>query len=244
MRIYCPPENITQNRIVILDREQIHHLTDVLRLKREDVVSVFDGKSKEYECLIQKIAKDKVELAILRIKKPFLERDLTIGLACAIPKNVKMDYIIEKTTELGVDTIIPLITKRTVVELSPDKAASKLRRWQAITREASKQCGRIKLPEIKPVIKFEEAVKYIKEYDLAIIPNLQEKTRYIYDVLSKFKGKSVIAFIGPEGDFSEDEIALAKSNGCVTVSLGGLTLRVDTAAISVVSFLHLNSYKQ
>lgn len=243
MRIYCAPENITQDKIVLLDKQQIHHLTKVMRLKKDDAVTIFDGKSKEYDCVIQRITEDKVELAILKIKKVSFGGNLNIALACAIPKNAKMDYIVEKTTELGVDTIIPLLTKRTIVELSYDRAASRIKRWQKIAQEAAKQCGRIRLPKIKPVARFEEAIRCAKGYELAIIPNLAEKTRRISDAISNFKGKSVIAFIGPEGDFTEEEIALAKDSGCVAVSLGELTLRVDTAAISVVSFLRLNSYR-
>src|SRR3990167_10218688 len=150
MRIYRPRANITLDRIIILDPGQIHHLSSVKRLKKGDRVVVFDGESQEYECVIDDIAKDKAELSVVKARKAVsVKLDLT--LACALPKKVKMDYIIEKTVELGVDRIIPIKTERTIVEYSFERAKEKLKRWQAIAIEASKQCGRIKLPQIEPI---------------------------------------------------------------------------------------------
>ena len=148
------------------------------------------------------------------------------------------------------DRIIPIKTARTIVEYSPEKAKEKLKRWQAIAVEASKQCGRIKLPEIEPVTLFRDAVSKIKEYDLALIANLGVDNQDLKGIMSNFsrcsgiplkagKGKSIIIFIGPEGDFSPREIKSAKESGCIGASLGDLILKVDTAAISVIAFLRL-----
>jgi 16S rRNA (uracil1498-N3)-methyltransferase len=243
MRIYCPPENISKNKITLLDKEQIHHLVDVARLRAGERMYVFDGRTQEYECVIDKIVQDKVVLTIHKVKKIPEEKISRITLACAIPKKSKIDFIIEKTTELGVERIIPLQTERTIVKISENSMDSKLRRWQAVAREAAKQCGRIKLPQVEPVAGFNSAISMSKDYDLAIIPNLCARNRHIKDVVSNFRGKpasggrSVIVFIGPEGDFSQDEARRAEDNGCIGVSLGEFTLKVDTAAIAVVSFL-------
>lgn len=239
MRIYCPPETITKNKITIFDKEQIHHLVNVMRLNVGDGLYVFDGQSREYECVIDKIAKDKVALTIRGVKKISEDKSLHIALACAIPKKAKIDFIIEKATELGVERILPLQTERTMVKISPEGAQGKLRRWQAVSREAAQQCGRITLPVIESVTPFRDAVSKIKEYDLAVIANLGVDNQDIREVISNFKGRSVIVFIGPEGDFSESEIRLAKASGCRGVSLGDLTLKVDTAAIAVAVFLRL-----
>ncbi|OGX26635.1 MAG: hypothetical protein A3J51_02165 [Omnitrophica WOR_2 bacterium RIFCSPHIGHO2_02_FULL_45_21] len=241
MRIYCPPENITQNKITIFDHAQLHHLVDVMRRRVGDRLSIFDGQSLEYECVIDKITKDMAELTINSLKKISQEKGLRVILACAIPKKAKIDFIIEKATELGVERIIPLQTERAIVRIYPDRARGKLRRWQMIAKEAAKQCGRITLPLIEPVTPFIDALTELKEYDLAIIPNLGVGNQDIEKVMSNFKGKSVIVFIGPEGDFSECEIELAKASGCKGVSLGNLTLKVDTAAIAVVAFLRLSA---
>ena len=238
MRIYCPRANITRDRIIISDPGQIHHLSSVKRLKKGDRVVVFDGESQEYECVIDSIAKDKAELSVVKTRKAVpVKLDLT--LACALPKKVKMDYIIEKTVELGVDRIIPIKTERTIVEYSPEKAKEKLKRWQAIAIEASKQCGRIKLPQIEPISEFNKVVTQAKDYKLAVIPYLGLDNKPLKDIFHDFRPASVIIFIGPEGDFSPREIKLAKENGCIGASLGDLVLKVDTAAISVIAFSRL-----
>ncbi|HAH21913.1 MAG TPA: hypothetical protein DCL49_13570, partial [Candidatus Omnitrophica bacterium] len=173
---------------------------------------VFDGESQEYECVIDSIAKDKAELSVVKTRKAVpVKLDLT--LACALPKKVKMDYIIEKTVELGVDRIIPIKTERTIVEYSPEKAKEKLKRWQAIAIEASKQCGRIKLPQIEPISEFNKVVTQAKDYKLAVIPYLGLDNKPLKDIFHDFRPASVIIFIGPEGDFSPREIKLAKENG-------------------------------
>ena len=251
MRIYCPPENITTNKIIISDKKQVHHLVDVARLRAGDRLYVFDGRTQEYESVIAQILRDKVVLTIHKVKKISEDKILHIALACAIPKKSKIDFIIEKAAELGVERIIPLQTERTIVKISENSLDGKLRRWQAIAREAAKQCGRIKLPQVEPVAGFNSVIPMSKDYDLAIIPHLGVKNRHIKDVVSSFKGKpegsgwqpnsqshkSVIVFIGPEGDFTEREVSLAKACGCVAVSLGENVLKVDTAAIAVVAFL-------
>ena len=238
MRIYCPSTKIIRDKIVILDPCQIHHLSSVKRLKKGDRVVVFDGESQEYECVIDSIAKNKVELSVGKIRKAVpVKLDLT--LACALPKKVKMDYIIEKTVELGVDRIIPIKTERTIVEYSPEKAKEKLKRWQAIAIEASKQCGRIKLPQIEPISEFNKVVTQAKDYKLAVIPYLGLDNKSLKEIFRDSRPASVIIFIGPEGDFSPREIKLAKENGCIGASLGDLVLKVDTAAISVIAFSRL-----
>ena len=237
MRIYCPPENISKNTITILDKNQIRHLSQVMRLKVGVRLRIFDGQSREYECVISAIDRNRVTLAIQGVRKIAEDKSLSIALACAIPKKAKIDFIIEKAAELGVDRIIPLRTERTIVKIEPEGAQRKLKRWQAIAREAAKQCGRITLPVLDPVTPFKEALSRIKEYDLSLIPNLGADTQNINEIMSNFKGRSIIIFIGPEGDFSESEIALSKAAGVRGASLGDLTLKVDTAAIAVVSFL-------
>ena len=263
MRIYCPPEHITQNKITIFEREQICHLRDVMRLKTGARLFVFDGESREYECMIKEIAKERVDLAVRSVKKIPKAKGLNVTLACAIPKKAKIEYIIEKATELGVDTIIPLQTERTIVRISLESAYNKLKRWQNIAKEASKQCGRIKLPQVEPVAGFNNLICRIKAYDLAIIPHLGAGNRHIKDVISNFsrcsgiplpvstgsrlrrekagKGRSILVLIGPEGDFSQDEIRRSEACGCIGVSLGEFTLKVDTAAIAAVSFLRLSN---
>ena len=256
MRICYLPKDKIGDRIIISDPRQIHHLAVVLRLKCGDEVSAFDGKDNEHLCQIEEIAKNKLTLIIRQTKTVSLSQgamagnriaaaisDKEITLACAIPKNVKMDYIIQKTTELGVSRIIPIRTKRTIVKIDPQKAADKHKRWQRIAQEASKQCKRIRFPLIDPVREFKDVLSEISRYDLAIIPNLEKGNKAIANAVNAFKGKSILFFIGPEGDFTPDEIASAREKGCVGVSLGDLVLKVDTAAIAVTAFLRFKGVK-
>lgn len=239
MRIYAPAQAVTKSRIFISDSRQVHHLADVCRLKAGDALVVFDGISSEYECVIEQISRDRADLSILKARKTVQPKASGITLACAIPKKAKMDYIVQKVTELGVERIIPLHTERTVVELKEDSAANKLRRWQAIAMEASKQCGRVKLPVIEPVSEFKDVAARIQDFDLAIMPHLGIDNIALSDAVRNSQAARIIVFIGPEGDFSESEVMLAKAKGCIGVSLGNLVLKIDTAAIAVVSFLRL-----
>lgn len=228
------------NKITLFDKKQLHHLVTVMRHREGDTIFVFDGVAKEYECKIDKLARDRMDLTILGVRKNTHNRAPGVSLACAIPKKAKMDYIVEKVTELGVERIIPLKTERTYFEVQGQRLENKLSRWQGIIKEASKQSARIRLPSLSPVILFDNAIKQAKDYDLAVIPHLGAGNKGLKDVISNFKGKSIIVFIGPEGDFSAAEINRAKGNGCIPVSLGEFILKVDTAAIAAVSFLRLS----
>ncbi len=243
MRIYCPSRNIQNDTVIITDKDELHYFLDVLRLKAGSLLSVFDG-CQEYECEITGISRRMVKAKILSCKNGARAfSSLKITLAVAIPKKAKIDDIIDKCTQLGVDKIIPLFTERTIVKFDNERAGFKIKRWRKIAQEASKQSGRVSLPVIESVMDFKSAVEEIRKYDFALIPNLQPENRSIRDC---FVGvgfepasiiKSVLVFIGPEGDWTEKEIALAKNLGAVGVSLGNLVLRVDTAAIAVVAFL-------
>ncbi|PIQ88731.1 MAG: hypothetical protein COV72_06625 [Candidatus Omnitrophica bacterium CG11_big_fil_rev_8_21_14_0_20_42_13] len=236
-RFYCRKDDIANGYINITEAREIHHIKNVLRMELKDklVFSANDGF--EYNGHISRIEPECIAVKI--DSENILGGDNALGcsivLACAIPKKAKIDYIIEKVTELGVDEFIPLKTKRTIVNLK-GREESRLRRWRNIAVASSKQSGRIKIPKIHGVLTFGEAVDYAEDFDLKIIPNLARKKIHIYDLLSQKRYGRIAIFIGPEGDFTQDEIALAFEHGFIGVSLGENTLKVDTAAISTVSF--------
>lgn len=202
-------------------------------------MDVFDGKDNEYACKIEKIYRGSLELETIETMKGF-QNPCQITLACAVVKNSRFDYLIEKAAELGVKRIIPMRTQRTIVKLSQDRKLIKLNRWKIISQEASKQCERIDFPEIEPVGEFKGLLNRIGSYDLAIMPNLGLGNRDIAEAVKDFKGSSILVFIGPEGDFSQEEIDSAVQKGSKGVSLGNLVLKTDTAAIAVLSYLRLN----
>ncbi len=233
-RFFCPKNNIGVNEINIVDKKEIHHIVSVLRCKNGDKVNIFDGDDREYYGKISLIQKDRVVIAIAS-KRESSAKKVTLTIACSIPKKSKFDFLLEKCTELGVDRIIPMLTDRTVVVLDDKHKASKVERWRKIVLSACKQCGRNSLPEVDKVKSFKDVIGEAGNYDLVLFLCLEDERREIKDVLSKFEGKSIIVFIGPEGDFTEREISLAKQSGCNLVSLGDKVLRVETAAIFISS---------
>lgn len=214
----------------------MHHLKDVLRLKIRDRVMVFDGKGNEYECSIEKILPENAAFKIHKIHKRASSK-IKVTIACAIPKGQTMDSIIDKLTQLGVERIIPLETERVIIKLDRQKKAHRHQRWMKIGLNASLQSQRNALPMIEPVKNLEELLSQADNYDLKLIPTLSGRRRALRDVLAKTKAKNILVLIGPEGDFTSEEVALAQMRGFIPVSLGDLVLRVETAAVAVAGFI-------
>jgi len=239
-RFFSPNTDLRQNIISITEQTEIHHLRTVLRLKEGDKVRVFNGRGQEASGPILSCRKDLIEVKTESLESRTGDEKPRIILACAIPKKAKFETIIEKCTELGVTEIIPLMTKRTEVKYEGAKAATKAKRFQAVAVNAAKQCKRRTIPHIHPVTKFTDAVEQMDTRHAAFIPCLGEKRVQFADALhSAYNSSAVVFFIGPEGDFTAEEVALAKKQGCVPVSLGPTVLKVDTAAISVVASINL-----
>lgn len=233
----CPEEKF----IILRDPDQLHHFKDVLRIKPLEEVVIFDGSGSEYITVVKEAAPREVKLEV-KGRREADDQGVKITVACAIPKNVKMDEIVDKLTQLGVECIIPLQTERVIVKLDKQKKLERLNRWQKIALSASKQSQRSSIPKIAPIAEFKDALSACRGFDLKLIPTLEGKRRSLREIFSSLSGNinRVILFIGPEGDFTPGEVALAEEAGFSPVSLGRRVLRVDTAAIAVVSFLKLN----
>ncbi len=221
---------------LVLSGEEAHHCRHVLRLKAGAALTVFDGRGHEAQCTIATVSQSEVRLtALQRSSTPPLPVRLT--LAQAIPKK-NMDWIIQKATELGVAAIQPLLSERTVVKVE-DEDAGKLDRWRAIALEACKQCGNNWLPEIHSPRKARDFLAATGGFDLKLIGSLQPDSRRLKPIISDAGApRAVLILIGPEGDFTPAELALARSAGCQPLSLGPLVLRADTAAFYALSILH------
>lgn len=233
-------KNISGTKISILDKNQTHHIKNVLRLKVNDAVVVFDEQGSEYACVIEKLQRDKI---ILKIKEKIQATDdtdmLRITIACAIPKHSRMDDIVDKLTQLGVERIIPLETERGVVRLGKEKGNLRRLRWQRISQAAAKQCQRKTAAIIEPVKNVKDILRSCQGYDLKLIATLEGEREPLKEVFLKYMPDNMLVLVGPEGDFTPAEIELAVSNGCRAVSLGNLVLRVETAAIAIASFIRL-----
>ena len=209
-----------------------HHLRDVLRLKAGDPLELLDGSGKVYDARIVEINKERIICRSISSRPAETEPRLKITLAQAIPKSSKMDFIIEKCTELGVNKIIPLLTERTV------KMAAKLERWRKIAKSAAQQSGRCIIPEIAEPLKFGQFLKLRGQYDLALIAWEGEKENTLKKSLQSPllpPIPQILVLIGPEGGFTSQEIELAKAAGFTPVSLGKTILRTETAGLAALA---------
>lgn len=236
-QFFSPPESVKGDKIFIEGKEA-HHLLKVMRLKLGDRVTIFDGKGKTYLGVIIEERKKSAVVSILSKRKLEKLEKPTITLMQGIPARGKMDYLIEKATELGVDNIIPVETKRSVVKMNRAKAELAQRRWEKIAVSASKQCGRLKLPIISPIIKFTQILRKIPEYDLTLFLCLSFQAIPLKKIFQgRIRPQNILVFIGPEGGFSLEEIEQAKFSGCNLITLGDNVLKSDTAALAVLSIL-------
>jgi len=253
-KFFVPAAGILADKIIIEDREQTHHIKNVLKLKVGEKVAVFDDSGNEYNCVIREL-KNKIYLNIeKKIPADNSPEKVKLTIACAIPKKAKIDDIIDKLVQLGVSRIIPLMTERVVVKLDKPKEALRYERWKKIALSAAKQCKRNSLVVIEPVKDFKDLIKQSREFDLKLIPHLLGDRQSLKEVLDKAGDGSIangsknrtvpeiLVLIGPEGDFSEREVSLAIAAGFIPVTLGDLVLRVDTAAIAAASFIRLYAH--
>jgi len=238
-RFLCKRTNISSSDAVINDKQQVHHIKDVLKLKAGEKVVIFDGQGSEYNCTIINIAEN-VNLKIKSKVSPRQDKQFKLTVACAIPKKAKIDDIIDKLVQLGVYRFIPLKTERVIVKLDKPKEALRLERWNKIALSAAKQSQRNTLLVMDPVRTLDELIAKSDEFDLKLIPCLTGERRSLKKVLvTHVNYSNVIVLIGPEGDFSPSEVNMARRGGFLPVSLGSLILRVDTAAIAAASFIKL-----
>ncbi len=235
-RLYI--ENVSGQSVTISDAEQLHYLRDVLRLKANDEVVLFDNTGSEYTCSITQLDPRQAVLQVKTIKRNE-GKGISMTVACAIPKKGKFDEIIDNLTQLGVDNIVPLETERVVVRLEPLMKETRLERWRRIARNAAQQSLRSTIPTIEPIDNLGSLITRSTGFDLKLLPTLLGETKHIKDVLAESMPAKVIILIGPEGDFTSGEVELARNAGFIPVSLGDSVLRVSTAAIATVSYVKL-----
>jgi 16S rRNA (uracil1498-N3)-methyltransferase len=236
-RFYVISQEISGLKITITDKGRVHHMHHVLRLKEKAEVVFFDDKFHEYKTEIVKSSPESIVLKIKEKKKIIIIEKARVTVACAMPKNSKIDDIIDKLTQLGVDRVIPLKTERVIVNLDDSKKEARLMRWRKIARSAAIQSQRNNFPVIEPVKDIREVLAESGDFDLKLIPTLLGERQSLKNILTKPKYKNILVLIGPEGDFTPQEVSLAKQAGCIAVSLGDLVLRVETAAIAAAGFI-------
>jgi 16S rRNA (uracil1498-N3)-methyltransferase len=220
-----------------IEGDEVRHIRRVLRLKAGDEIAVFNGSAKEYEGKIVEEGPSSVVIMIQNILSSKRESPLEITLAQSLLKGEKMDYLIQKATELGVKEIIPFFSSRSVPLLEKSRRLRRYHRWGKIAIEASKQCGRGVIPKIEPLQDYYEMLQNISQDFLRLILWEKEGTR-LKEALEGSKEKVKIFFIvGPEGGLSQKEVEDAKEKGFIPVTLGKRILRSETASLCLLSIL-------
>lgn len=213
-----------------------NYLTRVLRLRAGAELVVFDGRGGEYNATLVETARDSVRLELGGYSDPQNESPLRITLAQGVARGERMDQILQKTTELGVCAIAPLITEHTVVRLDKDRVQTRRDHWQKIIVSACEQCGRNRLPELQPLRTFDQWLTMLADDGLRLILQPQASTS-LAELGDQPPDAAIVVLIGPEGGLSPGERQMAADQGFVAVSLGPRILRTETASLAIVSIL-------
>jgi len=229
-------ENIRGSEAFLEDPAELRHLTRVLRLKPGDSVVLFDGAGKEYHATIKRLAGREASFALIPNHPPEIpEPSLRIILGIGLLKSAKLEWLIQKATELGVGEILPFHSLRVVPRPDETAARNRLQRWGKIAAEAAKQCRRARVPRIHPPRAFAEALAIFPEATRIFLWE-KEKTRVLSDVLPPLC-PAIYALVGPEGGFSTEESQRAQAAGFIPVRLGPRILRAETAGLAIVALL-------
>lgn len=237
-KFFVEPEQIVEDTVFITG-EDVNHIVHVLRMKKGEQVLVSTSNDREYLCEITALEEEAVQLKLLDVYGSNRELPIEVTLYQALPKGDKMETVIQKMVELGAVRIVPVVTKRCVVQLDQKKAAKKVARWNAISEAAAKQSKRNKIPEVMMPMSFAEALLDAKKLEAALIPyeNAEgmEQARCMVDEAAKKRSLGI--FIGPEGGFTEQEIEKSQQNGVKPISLGHRILRTETAGMMLMSVI-------
>ncbi len=216
-----------------LSAEESHHATSSVRLQVGDEVTLFDGAGGVANGLLQDASKNKVVISVQHVDTVAFDMPYRLTVAVAMPRTHRQGYLIEKCTELGVDGIWAMLTDRGVAE----PGATAVEKWTRRTIEAAKQCGRCWLPEIKTAQPFASVIASSNEFDLALWMDKSDDATPFDQYLKAEKPASVLAIIGPEGGWSDDERTQAQSVGLRPATLAPTILRTETAAVAACALV-------
>ncbi len=234
-RFFISSSQVREDRITVTG-EDVRHIASVLRMKTGDELLLCDGQGTDYRVRIIDAGKKEIRTEVVGSTRRELAGP-AITLGQGLPKSDKMDWIVQKATELGVSSIVPLDTERTIVKIRDEE--KRVSRWQKICREAAMQSNRPDIPRVEPILRFSDFLRTLNsELGTLLLLPWEEGTDPIKNVLRTHPtAQNIIVLIGPEGGFSSSEAELAKANGFHAVSLGPNILRTETAAVAVLSML-------
>src|SRR5919197_897254 len=230
-RVCVPPKTLQQS-IITLSPALAHYIRRVLRLRVGDEITAFDGTGVECQVRLTSVTAAHVQGEKLAVLAPTALAPTPLILGQALPKGQKMDLIVEKCSELGLTTLVPLHTERTVVREASERLTTKMARWQRIAAAAARQSGRRTLLDVQQPMTLQEFCGHYRNAPVKLVCWEAERQQSIRQVLERLSGQSpIVLVIGPEGGLTMHEVEMARTEGFTTVSLGAHVLRTETAAI-------------
>ena len=238
-RFFVKTEQIEENKIQIIG-EDVKHIKNVLRKQIGDIIEICNLENgKAYNCEIINIEEKHIDTGILKELKEE-KNNILVDIYQGIPKSDKMELIIQKSVELGVNAIIPVAMKRCVAKIEPKDENKKIERWQKISESAAKQSGRTIIPEVRKIVTIQDIAKLTEQYDSVIVAYENEKQNTIKKELLKLKNKEqvkIAVVIGPEGGLEDNDVKLLEEVGANIVTLGNRILRTETVALNILSVI-------
>jgi 16S rRNA (uracil1498-N3)-methyltransferase len=237
-RVCVPPESLRQSTIT-LSSSVAHYIRHVLRLRVGDEITAFDGAGQECLVRLTSMAAAHVQGEKLALLAPTMPTPTPLILGQALPKGSKMDLVVEKCSELGLTTLVPLYTERIVVrEATSERLSTKMARWQRIAAAAARQCGRRTCLDIQQPMALRDFCGCYGSAPVKLVCWEEERQQGIRQLLERLTGQSpIVIVVGPEGGLTSHEVEMARTEGFTTVSLGSHLLRTETAAIVLTSIV-------
>ncbi|AYV67193.1 16S rRNA (uracil(1498)-N(3))-methyltransferase [Niallia circulans] len=223
-----------------IQEDDYHHIVRVMRMDIDDEIYCVNSLQQAARCRIEKISENEVIAKVVQWLEGEIELPVSVSIVSGLPKGDKLEWIIQKGTELGAFKFIPFIAARSVVKWDEKKGGKKLVRWNKIAKEAAEQSHRTMIPEVSSPISIKELIKLSEGYNVKLIAYEEEAREGESSVLTKSlqsmtKGQSILALFGPEGGLTESEVALLKEHGFMTCGLGPRILRTETAPLYLLS---------
>ena len=222
---------LSPRQSVVLETAVSHHLLRVMRLKAGDALLLFNGDGREYQAVVQDCDNKRARVLVQKCRQPDRESKLRITLGQAISRGERMDFVLQKSVELGVDSITPLWTKRSQVRLSGQRLEKRLSHWHGVIRSACEQSGRVFLPQLHSAVNLPDWCQFKAKQSLQLVLDPSASLR-----LSDLNPvRDIRILIGPEGGLANEEIGMAEQSGFKRVRLGPRTLRTETAALATLA---------
>ncbi|MDF2607426.1 MAG: rRNA ((1498)-N(3))-methyltransferase [Bacillales bacterium] len=239
-RYFIANEQLINNTIT-LHSDDAHHVKNVMRFRIGDNIICTNENEQTFKCEILELNSDMVKVRIIEELKEDRELPVKVTIAQGMPKGEKLELVLQKGTELGLTSYIPLKTKRTIVKFDDKKEKKKIERWEKILKEAAEQSYRSKIPTIESPMNLKELVSFSSEYTYKLVAyeetakKSEEKSNLKYVLNNVNNGDSILAVFGPEGGLDEDEVSFLEKNGFITCALGPRILRTETAPLYLLS---------